>query len=488
MEACEVNINKDRWKYFFRQLLIASGAWNCYFMLGLCMGAPTVFIPQIRKEANSTEAVSEDMASWIPAILSYGGVPWILILPYLISVFGRKIPHIIVSVATFAGFTTFVFSTTVTHIIISEMLQGLVAASYLTISVVIIIEYASPKYRGMFLTLKSACFFWGILFANTIGTFFHWKKIGMVGLGCSVYNLVSVFFWPESPYWLAGKGQIDECTKAHVWLKGRDEISDKELKSLINSCRHDRNTQPQNLYRRIRLTVKEMLRKQFYKPVLFSVLLTSLYLLSGKLICTVYAIDIIKKMTNSESTAYTAMLILDAVTLISMYGGCLVVKVVKRRVMLLTTSSIGVFFLFSISLYLYLVKLSIVCEYKYLSVSLLTGFSIAIGCGPMILSTSISGELLPLESRSMSMCVIAFVFKISYGSFLKVAPYLFKTFGLHGTFLSFALSSSVCLILIYLYLPETKDKNLQEIADCMKGVDPMVEREEELAPVRRNTE
>ena len=34
-------------------------------MLGLCFGAPTVLIPQLRKEANATEPLTDDMASWL---------------------------------------------------------------------------------------------------------------------------------------------------------------------------------------------------------------------------------------------------------------------------------------------------------------------------------------------------------------------------------------------------------------------------------------
>ena len=34
-------------------------------MAGLCIGAPTVFIPQIRKEANSTDIIDDELASWL---------------------------------------------------------------------------------------------------------------------------------------------------------------------------------------------------------------------------------------------------------------------------------------------------------------------------------------------------------------------------------------------------------------------------------------
>lgn len=47
------------------QLFVCSGVWASDFAFGLSFGAPAVLIPQVRRKANSTEAITEDMASWI---------------------------------------------------------------------------------------------------------------------------------------------------------------------------------------------------------------------------------------------------------------------------------------------------------------------------------------------------------------------------------------------------------------------------------------
>lgn len=47
------------------QLLVCSGVWTSMFLYGLGVGAPTVYIPQIRKEANSTSIITDEMASWL---------------------------------------------------------------------------------------------------------------------------------------------------------------------------------------------------------------------------------------------------------------------------------------------------------------------------------------------------------------------------------------------------------------------------------------
>ncbi|XP_026740739.1 facilitated trehalose transporter Tret1-like [Trichoplusia ni] len=221
------------WIYFFRQLFICSGIWSCLFFLGLCVGSPTIIIPQLRREANSTDAVSKEMASWLSSAFSYSGIPWSIIIPILIAAVGRRITQTIVCVCSLIGFIILYTSSSVYLILISEIFQGALFASFLTISVIVITEYTSSQYRGIFLTLKSATFFWGVLISNTIGTFFHWRNIAVLGIICSSYSLLTILLWPESPLWLAKKRRFDECSKAHRWLKGFDIDAERELDKII---------------------------------------------------------------------------------------------------------------------------------------------------------------------------------------------------------------------------------------------------------------
>ncbi|CAB3250771.1 unnamed protein product [Arctia plantaginis] len=83
----EVNIdevqmrNNATWKPLMRQLFVFSGVASIYFVLGLSFGAPTVFIPQIRKESNFTNILTDDMASWLASVHGYSAIPWVLIIP-----------------------------------------------------------------------------------------------------------------------------------------------------------------------------------------------------------------------------------------------------------------------------------------------------------------------------------------------------------------------------------------------------------------------
>lgn len=374
----------------------------------------------------------------------------------------------------------FYSSNDVLQILFSEIMQGLLAAAQIVVSVTVLAEYASPKYRGLFLTIKSATFFWGIWVSNAIGTFFHWKNIGLVGITIALYSLTTAFVWPESPYWLASRGRYEECAASHRWLKGCDVESEKELEILVRT--QQEYARSSNGKKSFRETVKELFmtikQRGFYKPVLISNLAGLLSIFCGKLVFTVYAIDIVKGITKSESTAYTAMLILDGITIVSMYIGCALARVLKRRTLFFTSAVCGVLVLYSLSLYLYLIKLTVIDENKYVTICLLMLFSIAVSCGPLILSTSVFAELIPIRSRNFAICIIALSGKFVIGITLKSAPYLFKAFNSHGTFLCFAISSSIAITLLFKYLPETKDKTLQEISDILNGIKRPIHGEE----------
>uniref|UniRef100_A0A2A4K454 Major facilitator superfamily (MFS) profile domain-containing protein n=1 Tax=Heliothis virescens TaxID=7102 RepID=A0A2A4K454_HELVI len=469
-------------------MLISSGGWTCYFIMGITFGASTVFIPQIRQEANSHDAVSDSMASWIPAIAVYSGLPWVFILPAAMKCFGRKYTYTFVSISNLISFGLFYFSTSILHIIMSLIINGINTGSHFTVSVMIITEYTSPKHRGFFLTVKSASIFWGIFMANAIGTFFHWKYIGLAGIFLSVYGLIVAYILPESPFWLATKRRFEQCSSSHRWLRGEEKQSEADLEKLIlfhKNLSVKEDSKNFELNGVVNKYYNVMTSKKFYKPLLLCLLVQSLYVFSGKVVFSVYALDIISKITAGyKLSPYTAMLMLDGVTVSCMYVGCFFVKLLSRRTLLIGSSLVGIAFLFMISLYAFLIKLSLLAENNYVAIILLVGYSIGISCGPVILTQTISGELVSIESRGLSSCCIDLCLKILLGTILKISPYMFKSWEAHGAFFFYGVSTSIFLVLIFIYLPETKDKSLQEIAEWMEGSKkPVLHEEVKFLPV-----
>ncbi|XP_072949729.1 facilitated trehalose transporter Tret1-like isoform X2 [Epargyreus clarus] len=407
------------------------------------------------------------LPGYVTSMQVLSSMPIGLILPWLFHKIGRKYTYFIMCLFIFIGYVLFYTSTNVYHVLISQAFLGVSTAASNTFMPVMIAEYTTPKYRGIFLTFKNASTFWGIWISNAIGTYYYWKNIAIVSFVCSVYML-TVLAWPESPTWLAMKGRYTESAKSHRWLKGVNKNSEKELAYLIRLQKKTKtiplssNTLNMSCFHTVWTTVTS---RHFYKPAVICLLLVSQYQFTGKLIISIYAIEVLKSLTQNESVAYKAMLILDGVTVFSMYMGCIISRYFKRRTIMLIFTSSGISLLYIISLYLYLVALSIIQESHILIILLLTGFSIAIGCGPVILASTIYGEIVPSRYLTSITTLNGFNGTILMSVLLKLSPFMFKTLKMHGSFLLFAISSTVILIILYIILPETKDKTVQEIEE-----------------------
>ncbi|XP_039762982.1 facilitated trehalose transporter Tret1-like [Pararge aegeria] len=482
MDACSykevksvdfVQKENESMKSVLKQILISSAVWAQFFMGGMCVGAPTVFIPQIRKEANNTAVIDEEMGSWLFSTSGFAMYPWLIILPLFTKRYGRKLPQIITSLASMAIFIILYYSQSVIHILISEVLQGFLYAGNVTVRILVVTDYTSPKYRGIFLAIKSASFFWGIWVANAIGTFFYWKNIAILGFICAVYTL-NVLLWPESPYWLASKGRFDECRKSFRQIHGINVKSERELKELIKV--QTERFRIENEYGK--MGVLEMVRSsEFYKPLLLSAVAIIQYHLSGKVVISLYILDIFKNITANEWSAYIAMLILDGVTVFGMYVGSFLSRVLKRRTLYMSCSFTGIAFLLTISLYLFMVRLNLLGENHFVTIALLCLYSISISCGPLILSISLYGELIPQKFQAISYTLVSLTFGIFYSTLIKVSPSIFRAFGIDGTFLFYAITCALCTIYLFLYLPETKNKTQQEIEAYFKDKNEIIQND-----------
>lgn len=400
-----------------------------------------------------------------------GAVPWTLVLPFIMHNFGGKKTYIFICLLGLLGNLIIYFSKTISQILIGEFVLGILLGSHHTISPLVISEYSSPKYRGIFLTIKSASGYWGIWVANIIGTYSHWKNIYVMAFLCNIYTL-TVFMWPESPYWLAKQRRFADCEKTYIKIKGTSKNSKKDLDDLINSYKVNEDEvkkyETKSSMNFLISYFKLLRSKIFYRPLIIAIFSELQFYLFGKLVCSIYAIQILKKITQNDAMAYKAMLILDAVTVFSTYCGCVASRYCKRRSLLFSTSFVSILLLYVLSLYLFLVHKSIIIENNIISISILSLFSVTVGCGPAILFSSIYGELISFKHQRSSAIIYGIVGSMLMFTTLKTSPFLFKQLTLPGTFLFFAVCSTIHTIILFLYLPETKNKSCHEIENYFK--------------------
>ncbi|CAH3996009.1 unnamed protein product [Pieris brassicae] len=282
------------WIFLSRQVLVSSGVWAHFFMFGLCMGTPTIYISQIRRDANSTDVITEEMSSWLSSTPMYSSVPNLFVVVAVSAYYGPTKAFLTICITSALGFLIMYFSTSVIGVLAGEMVLGALIASDGVVCLRVLTEYISPRYRGSFLVIKSASFAWGMLIANLMGTFFDWKSISLLGCALAVYAFLSGLLWPESPYWLASKQKYTVCRDSHNWLKGRSTESVRELESLI--ALHDNFVQSktQNRKHAVMQMIKACYSKALYKAFGYVILLLCLHQFSVSLCGNIIMATVIK--------------------------------------------------------------------------------------------------------------------------------------------------------------------------------------------------
>ena len=76
---------------------------------------------------------------------------------------------------------------------------------------------------------------------------------------------------------------------------------------------------------------------------------------------------------------------------------------------------------------------------------------------------SVPGELLPAEIRSFGTAFIFFLYNGVLFLQIKTLPLQISTIGISATFVVLSMSMATCLLIVYLFMPETHGLTLEEI-------------------------
>lgn len=394
------------------------------------------------------------------------GIPGFLISSLLMDLYGRKITHGLVILPAVVGWLMVYFSNDVTVLMTGRFLGGLSSAATVSLGAIVIGEYTSPEYRGVFLYLKNASVCMGAMFIHVISRFLHWRTISLVALTPLLLALLIVYSWPESPAWLLSKQKYDKSEKAFYWLRGNSEASRREITETIKAQK-ERMAKP-----KIKLTYSEKIsdffkkftQKDFVKPVFIMVLATIVLEMSGRHIFPAYLLHIMTEMTGETSQSFYYTLGSDIIITASALFASALVKMMNRRTLLFSTGFAAFGVLMAVCTYLFLEARGIIPgERPWIPMSMLVLYFILanLGCAPIPLA--LVGEVFPLSHRGAGLALSGVWISICLMGGLKSTPHLIDSIKVYGFFAVYGIIMGVSLFILYFIMPETKDRTLQEI-------------------------
>lgn len=461
---------------FVKQSFVTCGVSINMAAAGLVMGFTTGLLEQLGA-SDSPIPVDDASGSWIAAIPGFSLVVGNFIVPSVMARYGRKTANLISIVPLIIGWIGIVLANSITALFIARFLQGLCMGMATSLGSTLIGEYASPRNRGVFLMTISISIAFGVLCVHAMGSYLDWKTSAIVCGSVALIDLVIVIFSPESPSWLADQGKYDECKKVFRWLRGTKE--EQELKNLIEASIIVRESKAEaNVRRTLLKKIKSnvvyfkttITKKEFFKPIFIMIHIYMIGQWSGVNILVTYSIVIFNRVVGPDCNIPLMIMALDGHRIIANIFAIYIIKKAKRRTMLFTTVGINVLALLGLAAYTYAKENRLLnTDYPIIGILLIHLLMFAVATGTISLCFIIAGEIFPLEYRSLAGGLSVLFYSANLFLNVKTIPYLLNNIGVHGTCCLYCVVILYCLLIAWWFLPETKDRTLQDIEDEFRG-------------------
>lgn len=355
----------------------------------------------------------------------------------------------------------FLFQTLIT----GRIVQGLGFGMMLPLRSALIGEYTSPKNRGAFLSTVSLAQGFGIFLVHLLGSILHWQTTALICAFFPFISLIMTMYAPESPSFLAARGRYEECRHSFRWLRGLEE--ENELEEMIEA-REAFNKAERKAYS-LKELVNTIRKKEFYKPITIMIHANAMMQYSGGSTMAAYSTIIIGLILGSGANAHFWMVFLDAQRIVSNILGVYIMKTFKRRTVLVCIGALCVAVHLSLAAYVYMRNNGFIHNAIWIPIILINVQFFTIATGMVPLPTVIAGEVFPLQYRSIGGSVGVVATSVFSFLVLKTFPSMIDNIGIDGTYIVFALILTYILSVIWILLPETKGKTLQQIEAEFRG-------------------
>ncbi len=450
----ELPDEKNRVKIKPRVIFICLLAALAGLLFGLDIGVISGALPFIAKEYNLIDQQQE----WIVSSMMVGAAISTLCSGMLAFKLGRKKALLIAAASFFIGAMICCLAVSPTMLIIGRLVLGigLGVASYAT--PLYLSEITPKNIRGAMISAYQLMIALGILLVFLTNTGFsytgNWRGMLLVVAMPSLVFLFGAIFLPKSPRWLIIHGREEEAKQVLMLLRNTEDEIEQEIKE-IKEIKEQLKVKQKGF----KLFLEN---KNFRRSVTLGITLQIMQQFSGVNVMMYYAPRIFKELgftSTSEQMWGTVIVgfVMTAATFIAvgfvdkwgrkpmLYAGFLTMGISMATVGTLlgqqTLSSVD----------------QIVCVIMLLT--FIVGFSMS--AGPLI--WLLCSEIQPLKGRDFGMTCSTFTCHIAGLIVSATFLTLLNTLGSSNTFYLYSGLNALAIIIIFMFIPETKNISLEQI-------------------------
>ncbi|XP_055839755.1 facilitated trehalose transporter Tret1-2 homolog isoform X2 [Episyrphus balteatus] len=440
----------------------------CLGMLAFGMGLalPAVTLNQLTDPKEKIH-LDKSEASWFASVTTITCPLGSLLTAYVMDKIGRKRTFVlfnciaIVSWALMASAVQDNPETVFIQLMISRCLIGVAMGMASSPGGVYGAEISLPKIRSRLILGSSLATASGVLAIYVLGYFIRsdWHLLAMVLLGLQITFVLLLIPVIETPSWLLSKGRHKEAKASLSYFRGlkthetHDEV-DAEFELLMKSINSGNQNERKKPFR------KSLSLPEVYKPLLIMCGLFFFQQFSGIYVVVVYAVQIASEAGSSVDPILCAVLIGLARVLTTCLLGFILEKMGRRQAAMMSASGMAIcMFLLGISKYL---------QIPYFAATVMIIYIVFSALGLWTLPFFIAAEVFPQSVRGPCSGVIGFFVYVMAFLILKAHPYLVDWMTHSNVLIFYAAMSLFAVFYVYIFLPETKGKTLQEIEEYFR--------------------
>ncbi|XP_050447744.1 facilitated trehalose transporter Tret1-like isoform X1 [Cataglyphis hispanica] len=440
-----------------RQMLIGFVCSILIIDCGLHEGWSTPTIPKFNGE--DPLKVTNDEIAWIVNLM-YVGVGIGSLVPFLLmDNIGRKGTLLVTTIPKIISWLFIGLSTSVSFIYVGRILAGLGCGITYAVMPMYLGEISSKRTRGPLGTLMAVLINIGMLLIYAIGLWVSRFVMAMISVCAPILFLLTFIWLPESSVFLTRKNKLDPAERTLQWALGKENVDEEleEVKRIVET--EDKCS---------KMTLKDMFREIFTKAQNRKAFRIAMILLSGLTLTGAAPILAYQSYIYDEAgfeISTNTSIILTGVAIVLAGATCVtVVRFTGKRLLLLIAAPICVVSLATIAIFFELQSSGYnVSWFKWVPTVFVVIYVLGFGFSLNPIPLAYIGEIFGVEVKVPAAVLNALYYAISTTAVVKFYQVVQELYGTFAPLWVFTAITFLIWVLIYLFVPETEGKTLEEI-------------------------
>ncbi|XP_049779719.1 facilitated trehalose transporter Tret1-like, partial [Schistocerca cancellata] len=431
------------WRRLRAELLVAGACFLLTVVNGFPIGFSAVLLPQLRSNSSSLPT-SDDMCSWIASIHSAVTPLGALSSSWFSERLGRRATLQLTVLPNVLGWLLLALARDHAVLLAGRAVCGFAVGLAVPPTQVYLGETSEPRVRGMLAGSPMVSYSLAILVVYTLGSWLEWHTVAWINTALPLAALAAVSLVPESPVWLARNGHLEQARRALTWLRGGRCADPHQVEGELQEMVSRMHAEQASLAAEARSgkarpsLLQTFLQPRVYRPVLIVNLVNMTQIFSGTFMLIFYSVDLIREADEAGEVGVGGE-----------FGAAVLTAAVRLAVAVLACA-----------LLLWLGRRPMACLLLYIAANT---------AGFFVLPIVATGELLPARVRGIAGGYIYFFFNLVLFAVAKLFPLAVRAVGVSGVFWAFGAFSLLGTVLMYLAVPETKGRTLNQVEDYFDG-------------------